>query len=282
VHAKELQNALRERLRLAAVKDEDPEPDQDPDETEPRVRQAVREIVVVDETASTQDDCRERSGGKPGCCCVALHQTQGRGRLNRRWLDCPGSTAMFTLSIPLAEPPERVPIRAGLAVCAALEALAPDTADFGIKWPNDVMHQGRKIAGVLIEASGSTGFLGIGINVNARPFLPDAPRPTCSLAEITGRSFDLDLVIWSVLRAWRRAMDWDEAEIRSAFAARDRLRGRAGTFESANRRVRGRVVRIDPLRGLEIREIDSKTGRVSDESLFLPASQTTVLDIEAP
>src|SRR5690606_23569450 len=84
---------------------------------------------------------------------LAETQTQGRGRGQNRWWSAPGALTC-TLVAPLDKlPADRLPqvsLTTGLAVCQAVESLAPQ-ADLGIKWPNDVYLDDRKLAGILIE-----------------------------------------------------------------------------------------------------------------------------------
>lgn len=102
---------------------------------------------------------------------LAERQSAGRGRLGRSW-DSPDRAGLY-LSVVLrpTDPPERIgryPIATAVAVCEACRAFAGDTVV--LKWPNDVLAQGRKLAGVLAEMrqgpSGAELVLGIGINVN--------------------------------------------------------------------------------------------------------------------
>ncbi len=100
-------------------------------------------------------------GGKDGRVVVADHQTAGRGRADRSWLDVPGAMLMF--SVLLREVAiERAPLVSLAAGLAVARAIGPDAK---LKWPNDVRIDGRKICGVLGEAAGSYVVIGIGVNV---------------------------------------------------------------------------------------------------------------------
>src|SRR3990170_4882909 len=131
-----------------------------------------RRIVYLATTPSTQDIARaEAEGGAPeGTAVLAEEQTAGRGRLGRSWVSPAGTNLYLTLVIrPTLERLRSLSIVAPLAVAQALEettALGPR-----IKWPNDVLVGGRKLAGVLIdtELSGQSvrySLVGIGVNVN--------------------------------------------------------------------------------------------------------------------
>jgi BirA family biotin operon repressor/biotin-[acetyl-CoA-carboxylase] ligase len=133
----------------------------------------VRRIVAHDATGSTNDDVRRLAaeGAPEGTVVVASQQLAGRGRLGRTW-ESPNHLGLY-LSI-LLRPTEtsqrigRYPIACAVAVCAACRELAGDRAI--LKWPNDVLAGGAKLAGVLSElrqgAAGTELVVGVGINVN--------------------------------------------------------------------------------------------------------------------
>lgn len=140
-------------------------------------------------------------GAPHGALVVAEHQTAGRGRHGRRWTDAPGSSLMLSIvlrpdSLSPALPSGRlglVSLAAGLAVCEAVEAVAPELAPT-LKWPNDVMLGAAKLAGVLPEVTWTAGtatvVLGIGINVEQERFPPALGERATSLRLATGRDHD--------------------------------------------------------------------------------------------
>ena len=139
------------------------------------------EIRVVDITASTLDDVRElaRAGAAAGTAVAARVQSQGRGRRGHAWRSPAGG---LYLSV-LLRPQVPVPYFVGLpAVCAlgCLRALreASGLGRIGIKWPNDLVIDNRKLAGLLVEAgSGESGaFAVLGVGVNLEPPADDAPE----------------------------------------------------------------------------------------------------------
>jgi len=126
------------------------------------------------QVGSTNDVAREwaAAGAPNGAVVVAEEQIAGRGRFARRW-NAPPGTALLLSMIIRAEPIQanylvRLPLAGALAVVEVLEALGAH--DLGIKWPNDVLLSGRKVAGILAETEWqgeilAVGVLGIGINV---------------------------------------------------------------------------------------------------------------------
>jgi len=127
-----------------------------------------REVRVVEETGSTNADllARARAGAAEGLVLVAEAQTSGRGRMGRRWISPPRRALTFSVLLRPAVPAGLLgwaPLLAGVAVASALE----QTAGVGarLKWPNDVLVDDAKIAGILAERWGNAVVIGTGINV---------------------------------------------------------------------------------------------------------------------
>jgi BirA family biotin operon repressor/biotin-[acetyl-CoA-carboxylase] ligase len=175
----------------------------------PRLRGRFgREYVYVERCGSTQrllpDDAAE------GAVAVADEQTEGRGRLGRPWDAPPGSSVLVSVALRPQVPTPNLPelsLVAGRAVAAALAEVASVTAE--VKWPNDVLLDDRKVAGVLAEAREGRVVLGIGINVTqSSDELPDRPEyPATSLLLATGRRFDRSELLVALLDHLEREYD---------------------------------------------------------------------------
>jgi BirA family transcriptional regulator, biotin operon repressor / biotin---[acetyl-CoA-carboxylase] ligase len=148
-------------------------------------------LVALDTVGSTNDEAKllARAGAATGTVVWAVQQTAGRGRRGRRWLSPPGNLyASFVLrpDCPVAQAPQ-LGFVAALAVGDALRDLMPQRSRLNYKWPNDVVVDGRKIAGLLIESETGEGrvpafvVLGIGINLAAAPGGTEIPA-TCVAA----------------------------------------------------------------------------------------------------
>jgi BirA family transcriptional regulator, biotin operon repressor / biotin---[acetyl-CoA-carboxylase] ligase len=127
-----------------------------------------REVRVVEETGSTNADLlsQARSGAAEGLVLVAEAQTSGRGRMGRRWISPPRRALTFSVLLRPAVPAGLLswaPLLAGVAVASALQRTAG--VDARLKWPNDVLVDGAKIAGILAERWGDAVVIGTGINV---------------------------------------------------------------------------------------------------------------------
>jgi len=128
-------------------------------------------------TTSTQDVVRAaaRAGAAPGFCCMAASQSAGRGRQNRTWTAPSGSALLFSILVRVQHPRlGGVPIAAGLAVRAAIAACAG--CESRLKWPNDILVAGRKLAGILCEVEpgapghGTAVAIGAGVNLAVPSF----------------------------------------------------------------------------------------------------------------
>jgi BirA family biotin operon repressor/biotin-[acetyl-CoA-carboxylase] ligase len=169
-----------------------------------------------------------------GAVAVADYQSAGRGRLGRSWV-APPATAIH-VSVLLRPPPGRkiaqLSLLGGLAAAEAVDEELDLWRSTQIKWPNDVMVNRRKVAGVLAEVRDGAVVLGIGINVNqTRDQLPtDARQPTGSLRTADGREHDRNAVLDDLLaRLERLYAAWLEGGLDAVYhdlGARDFLRGR--------------------------------------------------------
>jgi BirA family transcriptional regulator, biotin operon repressor / biotin---[acetyl-CoA-carboxylase] ligase len=167
-----------------------------------------------------------------GAVATADHQTGGRGRLGRVWVEAPGTAVLCSVLLrpPAGRAVAQLSLVGGLAVAEAVERLSGLAAL--IKWPNDVLVEERKVAGVLAEQRGESVVLGIGINVNqGEAHLPaDARVPAGSLRSVAGRLFEREEVLAALLgrldELYARWRDSGFAAVHADLAARDFLRGR--------------------------------------------------------
>jgi BirA family biotin operon repressor/biotin-[acetyl-CoA-carboxylase] ligase len=177
------------------------------------------------------------SGLPEGAVAATDHQTGGKGRHGRRWVAPPGSSVLC--SVMLHPPPERhlpeLSLAAALAAAEAVEGATGLTAQ--LKWPNDVMLNRGKVAGILAELSEGTVVIGIGINVNqTRDELPlDSPTAPGSLRTLTGETHDRAALLGSLLFRLERIYDgWRHGglgELYGEIGARNFLHGRRVTVD---------------------------------------------------
>ena len=180
----------------------------------PRVHRAV--------TGSTSLDARELAlaGAPHGTLVTAREQREGRGRHGRRW-HAPGGGALLC-SLVLREPPALLSLIAGVA---AAELVGPGAM---LKWPNDVLVNGRKVSGILVEGRPQEGWavLGIGLNVALSP--DDLPGELARSAGTLGRSSDaIEPMLARLLALLERRLAAPPADTLRAWRARDALLGAA-------------------------------------------------------
>ena len=165
---------------------------------------------------STNDEALQRAGaGAPeGLVIVAETQTAGRGRLGRAWWDRAGLSLPFSVLLRPAIPLPHYPLLA-LAMAAAVADAGEEItgARLDVKWPNDVLHEGRKLCGILAESrSWETPALVIGTGINVNHLDPDFPeelrgRATSLRIAAGGSEIGLDRVLEAVLARFARALE---------------------------------------------------------------------------
>lgn len=238
--------------------------------TLPRDASGPMLVRVYRETRSTQDIAKTFAPRK--ALVLADQQTAGRGRLGRSWLSTPGACVLMSMAWPSAGTSathDRVSMLSGVAVARAVEHLVPGTA-VRLKWPNDVMIDGRKLAGILIEAVRGAYVIGIGLNVQSAKSLNEQVKtPVTSLAE-HGPSIDRLRVIQTIVAELDRTLrSTDQPQVLDAWRSRAAL-GQTQTFEHHGQRVTGQVLDLDPDHGLIVR-------RDTGEIITLPAATTSVV-----
>ena len=182
-----------------------------PEEVVPRLRGRLgREYRFVERCASTQRLLAEDD--PEGAVVVANEQTEGRGRLGRPWLAPTGTSLLLSVLLRPKVDPARLPELSIVAGRACAEAIAEVTGlETRVKFPNDVLVRGRKVAGILAEASEGRVVLGVGVNVTQKPGqLPaDVRTPPTSLLIETGRAIDRGELLLALLeRLERRYDEW--------------------------------------------------------------------------
>ena len=181
------------------------------------------------ECPSTQELLRDR-GLPEGAVAVAEHQTAGRGRQGRSWDDATGQSLLCSVLLrPKRARPEQLSLVTALATAEAIERACE--CQTLVKWPNDVLVGGGKVAGILLEQTGHRVVAGIGVNVGqtADELPTGARRPAASLRTATGRPPDRGALLALLLELLElRYREWEVEGLepaRSALAGRDALLG---------------------------------------------------------
>jgi BirA family transcriptional regulator, biotin operon repressor / biotin---[acetyl-CoA-carboxylase] ligase len=227
-------------------------------------------LIACDTVGSTNAEAlaRGRAGGRGPLWITARTQTAGRGRRGRAWVSEPGNL-FATLLLTDPAPPERAPqlsFVAALAVHDAIAALAPAiVARVALKWPNDVLLDGQKLAGILIEAEGTPLIVAVGIGVNCRHHPDGTDFPATDLAGAVTAEALFEALSDAMVR---RLRDWQAgfAVIRAAWLERalgGELRARLGSRELV-----GRFETLDDAGRLLLRLPDGRLEAITAGEVF--------------
>ncbi|HEX6740777.1 MAG TPA: biotin--[acetyl-CoA-carboxylase] ligase [Sphingomicrobium sp.] len=174
-------------------------------------------IRTVERTGSTNADLITAADAVEGEWLVALVQEAGRGRQRRPWVSAPGNFYGSTLVLLRPGDPAAptLSLAAGLALAEAIDAAVP-AQPLMLKWPNDLMLLGRKVAGILLERSGDRIAVGFGVNLASAPPLKDRQAAALggaispeAFAPLLAASFARLLELWrtsessALVRAWQ-------------------------------------------------------------------------------
>ena len=233
-------------------------------------------LVVLDEIDSTNDEAaRQLAAGRPAPFAVlARRQTRGRGRFGRTWHSGDSGNLYASFAFRPRVAPDRMQtftLWMGVNLCeliANFTGLAP-----GLKWPNDIVFDGRKAGGMLTEARVDADQIrdlvfGLGLNVNGSSagWPGDLPKRAAALAELAGASFDLNrltaAIIGRVLLAYERFAEGEHLRTFADLWHRyDVLRGRRATVLEGGQRHTGTVTGIDDEGALLLRDERGTTQR---------------------
>jgi len=176
----------------------------------PLTREVAARLDVLADVGSTNAVLRDEAGdvaGRPHLSVVlTTNQTAGRGRLDRAWTAPPGSALAVSVLLRRLPPVEVrgwIPLAAGLAMAEAVAAQLPGH-EVTVKWPNDVLVDGRKICGILAEASGDAVVVGAGVNTAMTA--EQLPVPTATSFAALGAEADPDALLAAYLRALDNAV----------------------------------------------------------------------------
>ena len=222
------------------------------------------DLVVV--TGSTNDDvvARAASGEPDGAVVIAEHQTGGHGRFERAWVDVPGANLALSVLVRPSRPVSEwgwLSLLAGVAVVRALTSLNPGaSARVGLKWPNDVLLDGRKVCGILAASDGVAAVVGVGVDVGLA--VDELPVPTATSLALAGLGTDKTALAGAILTAletqvsaWEAGADPRLDYLAVSATVGTRVRVELGPASA----VEGQAVGLDDWGGLVVRHDDGTT-----------------------
>lgn len=253
----------------------------------------VKRLVVVATTASTNDDVRALAseGAPSGTVVIADEQTAGRGRFGRSWHSSAGLGVYVSVLVRTASRAEAVTrwtLGASLAACEACRDLGGDSVE--IRWPNDLYHERRKLAGTLLELRSSGArvhelVVGTGFNANHTPgdFPDDLRDHATSLRQAAGGPVDREALAAAYLLRFGSVVEQLESgrwePVRDAWHARApaadgaRVRIRAGSQSAGPSEIEAVTRGVDSTGALRVERNDGLTTSVhlGDSVIWLEA-----------
>ena len=181
-------------------------------EHELKTEWAARNLCCFDAVDSTNLELIRlaKEGAPHGTLVIADSQMAGKGRMGRKWISPPGSGIWMSLLLRPEISPQSASMLTLVAALAVVEGIRGETGlNPQIKWPNDVVLEGRKICGILTEMSTEAGAIryvipGIGINVNMTEFPPELTETAASLRMVLGRPLKREPLIVRVMEAFEK------------------------------------------------------------------------------
>jgi BirA family biotin operon repressor/biotin-[acetyl-CoA-carboxylase] ligase len=212
-----------------------------------RARLPGRRIVWFETAGSTMTEAaRLAAGGSPsGTVIVAEEQLAGQGRHGRSWISERESGLYLSLILRPSLPQDSVPVLALALALAAQDAIANATGILcDLRWPNDVIAEGRKCGGILVQLHDGVFVAGIGINVNQTSFPPELSAVATSLRLVSGRSHSREDLLANLVEAvddFCRTLSEDGKDelLRLYAEASSYVRGRRVTVEQDEALLRG-------------------------------------------
>lgn len=243
---------------------------------------SIYPITLLQQVDSTNAQAMRHlaSGAVPPFLIIAEQQTAGRGRRGRSWASPFGENLYYSLVLRVSggmRQLEGLSLVVGLALLQALRDAGVTEA--GLKWPNDLLVGGRKIAGILLELSGDPAdvchvVIGIGVNINMRVTrLGEViDQPWTSLRQVVGEQVDRNAFVASLNRQLERYLRLHQAEgfaaLREQWEASHLWQGRAVVLAAGAQAIHGRVLGVDDTGALRL-DIDGQEKVFSGGELSL-------------
>jgi BirA family biotin operon repressor/biotin-[acetyl-CoA-carboxylase] ligase len=240
-------------------------------------------LHAFDRLESTNDEARRlaQQGAEAGAVVVAAQQLKGRGRHGRVWQSPPGNLYASVLLRPQCTiaVSAQLSLVASLALAEAVVGLAPPDADVRVKWPNDVLVRGAKVAGLLLESASAAGervawvVVGSGVNIESAP--AGTPYPATALAHegfLPVAPLDLLARYLGALDRWLgRWRDGGFAAVRPAWLALGCAVGDRIRLRLAHEELAGRFLGVTEQGALLVGQDGDRQRRITAGELIYPA-----------
>ncbi len=223
-----------------------------------------KKVFVFESIDSTNACARTlaEAGTAEGTVVVADYQTAGRGRLGRSWLSAPGTNLLFSIVLRPTLKKESAALLTFYSAVSIARALERVTGKpFECKWPNDILLNGRKCCGILLENSFlqdrfDFSVIGVGLNVNQSSFPDDLGNRATSLLVELGHQLDRTALLQELLRETDALLPivhkGDVPTIMDEWNSRCLMFGKPVTITHGEERISGTALRLDAEGGLVI------------------------------
>lgn len=233
------------------------------------------DIIQLDAVGSTNDDAKDRArqGAREGTIVTAARQTAGKGRQGNHWLSEPGNLYMSLILRPKVSPAEsgQLSFLAAVALANAVEKLLPAGVKITLKWPNDLLLNGKKAAGILLETEAGSArtvdwlVMGMGLNI------AHAPENAISIGSLGGHIAPLDMLhmvraeIMALYRTWREK---GFAPIRTAWLDRAAHKAQEINVRLPHETFRATFLGIDDAGALHVKLPDGQERHIASGEVF--------------
>lgn len=227
----------------------------------------VHEIRRFDSLDSTNDYVLRNAGQlKSGTVIMAGFQSGGKGTQGRTWVSDADRNLLFSLYYK-DEPFTSLPLfslRIALGLANALQeyGLSPQ-----IKWPNDLIVDDRKIAGILIEMQDKNCVVGIGLNVNQQVFPADLSFPATSLSNQLGKALEPVGVLLKVLDALDEVLTWDDTQVLAHYRSLLYQKGMGRIVSYKGERFPATIVDIDDDGALIVKDAQNRIFKLHSKAM---------------
>jgi len=240
-----------------------------------KTRLIGRDIRVFEQTTSTNDVVEKlaRDGVREGVVVFAESQTRGRGRLGRKWVSPARKGLWFSILLrPNLRPQETTQLTVACATALRRAIVSQTRLPVEIKWPNDILINGKKVAGILTEMSAELDRVrhvipGIGIDVNQEEFPVELRKTASSLKIESGEDFSRPALATAVLREldkdYSRVCAGKFSEVAGEWEEHCGTIGRDVTVQIGDRKIRGRAESLDDDGALILRSEHGRLQRIT-------------------
>ncbi len=226
-----------------------------------------RNLKLMEEVGSTQDELRKlaEEGAPEGTLVIAERQTRGRGRMGRSWVSPAGKGVWMSLllrpQVPIQQT-SQLTLLAAVALCRGISRIVD--LKIGIKWPNDLLVEGKKISGILLESAAEeerlkyvAAGLGISANLDEEDYPEELRAKAVSLKMAAGREVDRPQLIASILEEFEKLYEMYQekgfAPIRTLWEMHAVTLGRPAVLHTSRGIVEGVPEALDESGGLAVR-----------------------------